>query len=107
MHTMLLLITSLASADDRGPSPSCPPSEPKIIHCPAPSALHGTELKAGYVEFEFTVDIDGTVSDIEVIAADQRQRYNATAAKALAQWRFQPVKKALRKSQRFQFEIEG
>lgn len=44
----------------------------------------------GHVEFEFAIDRDGRVRDIEVIAGDSKGSYAEAARRALRQWRFEP-----------------
>ncbi len=55
---------------------------------PSSARRQGTE---GWVEAEFTVGIDGRVSDIDVRKAEPQGVFDKAAAAALAQWKFKPV----------------
>jgi protein TonB len=54
---------------------------------PAQALRSGTK---GWVELEFTVLPNGTVSDIEVVSAEPRGVFDAAASDAVAGWRFRP-----------------
>jgi TonB family protein len=110
----LRFLASIATAAALGLGAACaglvPPSEPHPPSCPAGEASldavsapvvrvdakyppaasrRGTD---GYVCMNFTVQADGSVSDICV--SDQRpgQLFDREAAAALAQWKFKPTK---------------
>jgi TonB family protein len=78
------------------------PPAPELLRVPAdsldriaardpvypPQALrNGTR---GWVELEFTITPAGTVRDIQVVAAEPAQVFDAAATEALSQWRFRP-----------------
>jgi protein TonB len=44
----------------------------------------------GWVELEFTIAPNGTVRDIQVIAAEPRGVFDSAASEAVAAWRFRP-----------------
>jgi protein TonB len=54
---------------------------------PAQALRDGTR---GWVELEFTITATGSVRDIEVVAAEPRGVFDAAAAEAVADWRYQP-----------------
>lgn len=75
-----------------------------------PQALrNGTR---GWVELEFTITPAGTVRDIQVVAAEPAQVFDAAATEALSQWRFRPrVVNGLgvpqRSSVTMRFDVDG
>jgi protein TonB len=44
----------------------------------------------GWVEVEFTVTADGTVTDAKVVNAEPARVFNAAALRAVARWTFKP-----------------
>jgi protein TonB len=54
---------------------------------PAAALRNGTQ---GWVELEFTVTPNGSVRDIDVVAAEPRGVFDAAATEAVAAWRFRP-----------------
>ncbi len=54
---------------------------------PAQALRNGTK---GWVELEFTVSSNGSVRDIEVVAAEPRGVFDSAASDAVAAWRFRP-----------------
>ena len=59
--------------------------------------------KNGFVCMNFTVGVDGTVSDICVSEEQPRQLFDREAAEALAQWRFAPPREPFRSGTCVQF----
>lgn len=56
---------------------------------PAGAAERGTQ---GWVKFKFTVGVDGSPKDIELVDAEPKHAFNHAAKKAISNWRFQPKK---------------
>lgn len=54
---------------------------------PAQALRSGTK---GWVELEFTVSANGSVRDIEIVAAEPRGVFDSAASDAVAAWRFRP-----------------
>jgi protein TonB len=54
---------------------------------PTQALRNGTR---GWVELEFTIAPNGTVRDIQVIAAEPRGVFDSAASEAVAAWRFRP-----------------
>lgn len=46
---------------------------------------------SGYVDLEFTVNADGTVTDVSVLKAEPRDVFEKAAVEAVSQWRYRPV----------------
>lgn len=44
----------------------------------------------GWVDIQFTVTADGSVTDIEIVAAEKKGYFEDSAMEAVAQWRFEP-----------------
>ena len=76
---------------------------PKIVPIAA-SALNRTKYVApkypraaqrrgvtGWVEVEFTVDVDGSVKSVSVIASDPGITFVSAAVNAVEKWEFEPV----------------
>jgi len=54
---------------------------------PRNAALNGIE---GWVELEFTIEKDGTVSDVKVLNAKPRRVFDQAAKQAILRWKFKP-----------------
>jgi TonB family protein len=54
---------------------------------PAQALRNGTK---GWVELAFTVTSNGSVRDIEIVAAEPRGVFDSAASDAVAAWRFRP-----------------
>jgi TonB family protein len=46
---------------------------------------------SGFVELNFTIQPDGSVTDVQVVNAEPLGLFEASAIKALSQWRYEPV----------------
>src|SRR5688500_3251995 len=77
-----------------------------LIYCPVPVATSRTELKQGFVEVEYTVNRDGTVSDTNILQADEYGMWNDTALKTIATWKYMTGDTASVRKYRFNFAIE-
>src|SRR5690606_24872184 len=65
----------------------------------------------GWVEVEFTIGVDGSVSDPQVVASRPARIFDRAATRAIQQWRFEPrqengVPVASRLRQRFDFRLD-
>jgi TonB family protein len=60
----------------------------------------------GWVHMGFTIQADGSVTDIKVLATEPLGVFEREAIKALSQWEFEPGSKSIRAQQRFDFTIE-
>lgn len=65
----------------------------------------------GWVEVEFTIGRDGTVSDVRVVDARPARVFNQAAQRAIQEWRFEPRLEngepvASRMRQRFDFRLD-
>jgi protein TonB len=68
--------------------------------------------KEGYVEVEFTVDKQGGVRDIRVIAANPSGLFERAAKRAIGRWKFEPQRVggeavAVRARQRVEFKLRS
>jgi len=54
---------------------------------PRKAAVKGIE---GWVKLEFTVNQDGTVSDVKVLGAKPRRMFDRAAVKSILRWKFKP-----------------
>ncbi|MDQ2701690.1 MAG: energy transducer TonB, partial [Pseudomonadota bacterium] len=59
--------------------------------------------RSGSVEVEFTVAVDGTVSNARVVNADPPRVFDREALQAVNRWRFQPVSSPVTTRRTFQF----
>lgn len=55
---------------------------------PAAAASQGIE---GWVQLQFSIDLDGSVTDIAVIDAKPKRIFNQAAMQALRHWKYQPA----------------
>ena len=74
-----------------------------------PEAMRGRQQ--GWVELEFTVDVDGSISNVSVVASRPTRVFDRAAIRAMQEWRFdprleggQPVSTRMR--QRFDFRLD-
>lgn len=54
---------------------------------PRDAALEGTE---GWVKLKFTIEADGSVSNVEVLESEPRRVFDRNAQRALYRWKFKP-----------------
>lgn len=54
---------------------------------PSRAAMNGIE---GWVKVRYTINIDGTVSDAQIIDAKPKRIFNRAALRAIKKWRFRP-----------------
>jgi len=75
------------------PAPSAAPAQLRPLSTPAPR-YPADALRAGTrgeVMVEFTVDVDGSVSNARVVRADPPRTFDREALAAVRRWRFEPV----------------
>ncbi|HEY4338633.1 MAG TPA: TonB family protein [Steroidobacteraceae bacterium] len=102
-----LAATVASTPEDFGPSSTPPVSEARdplsvaavILHRvyaidpEFPEIARENDL-AGYVDLEFTVHSDGSVSDVTVLKARPVGVFEKSAVAAVRQWRYQPIDRA-------------
>ncbi len=76
---------------------------------PRDAALEGTE---GWVTLEFTIEADGTVSDVVILDSDPKRVFDRNARRALYKWKFKPrvvdgQAVARRASTTIDFDLDG
>jgi protein TonB len=59
----------------------------------------------GFVELSFTVQPDGSVTDISVINSEPRTLFNREAVNAMERWRFAPGPTAVKGRRTFDFKL--
>jgi TonB family protein len=97
-----------SSPSGRGPDVAHKPPVPAHLVAPKyPRAARGRRA-TGYVLVAFTVNADGSVSDIDVVNSEPRHLFDKAALKAVRQWRFKPYRvngkpASVRVKQRIQF----
>lgn len=74
-----------------------------------PEAMRGRQQ--GWVELEFTVDADGSISNVSVVASRPSRVFDRAAIRAMQEWRFDPRLEngepvATRMRQRFDFRLD-
>lgn len=101
--------TAATAAAKPVPAPAAPPPPPVQAPAPAPAPAgesHAAELvravqpdyppdayrsrAQGWVEVEFTVAADGTVSNAQVVSAEPSRIFNSAAINAVKRWTFKP-----------------
>ena len=83
----------VVSAPVPAPVPAVPVvKEPQPVDTPAPQYPREAILNgiSGWVDVEFTVNTDGSVSDVNVVQAQPVMVFNKSALRAVANWRFTP-----------------
>ena len=87
------------AATTPAPAPVTPAPAPRVANTLRPISTPGPDYpreaqrrrRAGSVEVEFTVDVDGSVSNARVVNADPPRVFDREALQAVNRWRFQPV----------------
>ena len=90
---------------------SAPPPAPRVANTLRPISTPGPDYpreaqrrrRAGSVEVEFTVAVDGTVSNARVVNADPPRVFDREALQAVNRWRFQPLSSPVTTRRTFQF----
>ena len=84
----------------------CLHPEERIIYCPQPESPRVTELQEGKVTLQFTVEKNGSTSNIKVLKSTGDERWITSAIKALKTWKYSPLQKIETKEQVFEFLFE-
>ena len=100
-----------AAATTPAPAPVTPAPAPRVANTLRPISTPGPDYpreaqrrrRAGSVEVEFTVDVDGSVSNARVVNADPPRVFDREALQAVNRWRFQPVSSPVTTRRTFQF----
>ena len=99
------------AATTPAPAPVTPAPAPRVANTLRPISTPGPDYpreaqrrrRAGSVEVEFTVDVDGSVSNARVVNADPPRVFDREALQAVNRWRFQPVSSPVTTRRTFQF----
>ena len=99
------------AATTPAPAPVTPAPAPRVANTLRPISTPGPDYpreaqrrrRAGSVEVEFTVDVDGSVSNARVVNADPPRVFDREALQAVNRWRFQPVSSPITTRRTFQF----
>ena len=102
--TLLIIYTAFVSAEADG---SCESQDVDVLECFAVKAPLVTELREGFVEIAFTVQPDGSVSDVRVIDSGGDKRWIDAAVKSIYRWRYRVSNHSVEKTQRFDFVFDG
>ncbi|HET7586981.1 MAG TPA: energy transducer TonB [Gammaproteobacteria bacterium] len=99
---------SAPQSSGRGPSLSGPAPVPVHIVPPQYPRAAARRHAHGYVVVAFTVNSNGSTSDIEVVSSEPRQLFDKAARDAVQQWLFKPYRidgkpASIRVKQRIQF----
>ena len=62
---------------------------------------------AGEVQVEFTINPDGSVSNVRIVRADPPRVFDRAALSAVRRWRFQPVSAPITTRRSINFEPSG
>ena len=99
------------AATTPAPAPVTPAPAPRVANTLRPISTPGPDYpreaqrrrRAGSVEVEFTVGVDGSVSNARVVNADPPRVFDREALQAVNRWRFQPVSSPVTTRRTFQF----
>ena len=99
------------AATTPAPAPVTPAPAPRVANTLRPISTPGPDYpreaqrrrRAGSVEVEFTVGVDGSVSNARVVNADPPRGFDREALQAVNRWRFQPVSSPVTTRRTFQF----
>ena len=82
-----------------------PRTQPDAIYCPIISPL--TEVvRGGFVVLEFTVQPDGSVTNVRIVDSAPDRKWETLAAKSVSTWRFKPRQEPSHRTQMLIFEFE-
>ncbi|MDX1442214.1 MAG: energy transducer TonB [Gammaproteobacteria bacterium] len=79
---------SSGAAESGGETRSIQPVRMEAPEYPRSALRRGEE---GYVVIEFTVQTDGSTTDLEVIESEPRNTFDREAMRAVSRWRFEPA----------------
>jgi len=105
--------TTVQQPQQQAPAPAAPPpqratasNELRPISTPAPAYPREAERRrrAGTVEVEFTVGVDGTVTSARVVNASPPRIFDREALQAVNRWRFQPISSPVTTRRTFNFQ---
>jgi TonB family protein len=97
VHTVLF--SGVAEATD------CSKVDKDLVFCPAPRAPTITELRAGSVTLEISVNADGSVASSTVVASAGHAAWIPAAQTAVAAWRYSTGVEGRRRVVPFEFGI--
>lgn len=88
-------------------APVTPPRAPEVVFRPAlryPPIAERRRLE-GSVEIEFTIGIDGSVSQLEVLRSQPEGVFDREALAAMERWRFAPPEAPMRARRTLEFKL--
>lgn len=102
---LILLILPFGAAVAIAQERTCEMNDADLLECPAVEAPLVTELKGGLVELSFTVQPDGSVSDLHIVDSAGDERWIDVATETVSRWKYRATGEAVSKTQRFSFEF--
>jgi TonB family protein len=103
ISSLLLSGSAFAAEDERG----CAMQDDDLLECPVVAAPLVTELKEGYVVLAFTVQPDGSVSDVQLVDSGGDKRWIRAAVDAVSRWKYRATDQPSEKTRRFIFQLGG
>lgn len=97
----------VSSPPARAAAPVTPPRVPEVVFRPAlryPPIAERRRLE-GSVEIEFTIGIDGSVSQLEVLRSQPEGVFDREALAAMERWRFAPPEAPMRARRTLEFKL--
>ena len=86
---------------------NCSAIDSQLIYCPAPAAPLATELGEADLLFEFTIQVNGSAQDIDIVSSIGDSRWIDAAKNALSSWQYLDVSIPVRETQRFQIRLSS
>ena len=102
---LLTAVIALAASNSVADERVCKSHDDDLLECPVVELPLVTELREGFVELAYTVQPDGSVTDIRVIKFGGDKRWIDAAVSAVSQWKYRAVDQSIAKTQRFVFEF--
>ncbi len=99
---LTILAASVSAADKR----SCELQDDDLLECPSIEAPPVTELRNAFVELVYTVQANGSVTDIRVVESGGDKRWIDAAVTAVSRWKYRISYGPVLKTRRFVFELE-
>jgi protein TonB len=99
--TAPMTAVAIAATTGAAPAPSVAKPPAPAVTGPQPVARYPAEYPPqakqrrveGWVELEFTVDVNGTVKDVAILASEPPKVFDRAAQRALLRWKFKPAQR--------------
>jgi TonB family protein len=103
LTSLLLFVAAVGATAER----SCATQDDDLIECPVVPYPPVTELKEGYVVLTYTVQMDGSVSNVQLLESGGDKRWIDAAIATVSRWKYRASDQSAQKTQRFTFVFDS